>query len=508
MVERLVWLVPLLPWLAAMWIGLGFLSGKLRGEASEKTCARIASWGIGLPLLLLLVFDLRALYAGEPGQIVVGTWISSGTYRVSVSFLLDRLGLSMATLMAVGLWLTARFSVNYLHREPGFQRFFAILCLFAGAMLLLTLSGNALLAFVGWEVAGVASFLLIGYAYDRATATGNATRALVTNRFGDAGFLVGITLSFLWMGGIEWEEIFAKVGRVDSLHVGLVAAGFILAAMAKSGQIPFAAWIGRALEGPTPSSAVFYGSLMVHAGVFLLLRLEPLLVKSVAMMGLLLVLGGLSMLYGLLVGLVQSDVKSLLMASTQAQVGFMVLLCGLGLFDVAAWYLAGHALWRLVHFLLAPSYMHLVAGPARPVPRWLSGQERLFTAALQRFWLDHLAETLLTRPTLALARDLLTFDVQVVARIVGRPLGKELLHTGQGGDGLDPLRVHGLAGRLLERSATICHWVEVNLILPSGGDGMIAMLGRLGARLALIDRLLERPRYLILLLVLTFVVVL
>ena len=335
MPEFLIVLAPLLPWLAAAWIGLGLLLGRARGEAGERPTARIAGLALWLTLLLLLTLGAQALWQGQaPGQQVLGAWMGSGEWHILVSFSADGYALGFATLAAFVCLLTLRFSVNYLHREEGFQRFFFVFLLFCGAMQLIALAGNAALMFVGWELAGLSSYLLIAYAHDSPLATGNATRAFLTNRFGDAGFLLGLFLCLHLAGSLEWDVLAAGAVGLDQLSATLLACGFLLAASAKSAQVPFAPWIARALEGPTPSSAVFYGSLMVHAGVYLLLRLEPLLLQSPVLLGLLVLLGALTALYGFIGSLVQSDVKTALMFSTTAQVGLMFLACGLGWFEL------------------------------------------------------------------------------------------------------------------------------------------------------------------------------
>jgi len=508
-------LVPLLPLLAALGIAGGYLFAGWRGEAGEVATARVAVGAATLSLLLVLLADLRALFAGAPGQIRLGTWLSSGEIKVALSFTLDGLGLAMATLVGLICLLTLRFSVNYLHREAGFQRFFMILSLFTGAMLLIVTAGNALLAFVGWELAGVSSYLLIAYAYERNQAVENATRAFVTNRIGDAGFLLAMFLCLAWIGSLEWPDLAAGTDRLKTLNAGFILLGFLLAALVKSAQVPFAGWIGRALEGPTPSSAVFYGSLMVHAGVYLLLRLEPLLLHTPSLLPLLALVGLATALYGWLSGLTQSDVKSSLMFATTTQVGIMVLECGLGLFQLAAWHLALHAIWRAYQFLYAPALMHLLSRPARPAPAWLRGRTWLYTAALQRFWLDPATDWLLVRPTQQLARDVQAFDDQVVSRLAGVPTqtsaGSSLadLASHKLGTRAQPLsRAGGLLGTGMEWLANLLYWFEERLVLRGGGEGLQRGIRHLGGYLERIEEMLGRPRYLLLLIMATLVVIL
>jgi NADH:ubiquinone oxidoreductase subunit 2 (subunit N) len=514
----LAWLIPLLPILAATWIGVGYLFGFNRGEAGERQTAQAALAAAGLALLLILAIDILAVINGVPGQLRFGQWLVSGEYQVWISFTLDALGLAMTTLVAFISFLTIRFSVNYMHREAGFQRFFMILSLFTGAMLLVMMAGNALLVFIGWELAGVSSYLLIGYVFNRTTATENANRAFVTNRIGDAGFIMALFLSFTWTGGVEWSDILVGGFGLTSLSAGLLASGFLLAALAKSAQLPFVPWISRALEGPTPSSAIFYGSLMVHAGVYLVIRLESLFQQVPALMVLLFLIGLLTVLYGYFCGLVQTDIKSALMFSTTAQVGLMFMACGLGWFTLAAWHLALHAMFRAYQFLHAPALLQWVARPARPVPAWLQRRQWLFNASLQRFWLDNLADWLVIRPTDSLSRDLQHFDEQVVNRLVGLPGSAGAVSSlaqwedrkrgyaslsEEGGVGYG----RGVLGSLMEHVAAGLQWFEEQLILKSGGEGLLKIIQRIGIELQQIEQLLSQPRYLWLIIMATFVII-
>ncbi len=490
-------LPPLLPLMAALAIGARLLFSEPRGDAAERPTAAIATGAAALSLLAMLALDALALLGRLPAHAVLGTWFAAGSVQVPLSFTLDRPGLGIGTLAAFIAFLTTRFSVSYMHREAGFHRYFLALSLFSAGMLMILLAGNAALAFVGWELAGVSSYLLIGYAQERPEATGNAVRAFVTNRIGDAGFVVGMAAAIHFAGTLEWPGIAGSAARLGTLPTGLMALGFVAAALAKSAQVPFAPWIARALEGPTPSSAIFYGSLMVHAGVFLLIRLEPVLAHAPALLALLAALGLLTVLYGALSGLTQTDVKSALMFATTTQVGLMVLECGLGWFDVAAWHLALHAAWRAWQFLLAPSYMHL-AGEARPVPAWLAGRQRLYTAALQRFWLEQAGDWLLARPTRGLGRDVSAFDQQVLDPLLGSP-----------GAPVGPVvRGHGGAGRVLEAVAERLARIEQHLLFQGSGGRLGQALIRVGHYLQAVEALLERPRYLLLLIMATFAVIL
>lgn len=502
-----VLLVPLLPLLAALGIAAHVLSGRAVGDAGEPPTARLAEGTAWLTLLLLLGLGVLALREGAPGHFVVGTWFASGAFSFPISFMLDGLALGFATLVALIGAVTLRFARHYLHREAGFHRFFLLMLLFLAGMLLIVLAGNVVLTFVGWELCGVSSWLLIGYAYERPVATGNALYAFLTNRIGDAGFILGIGLAAWWLGSFEWSAIAAWPGTTgfDKVQARLLLLGFLLAALAKSAQVPLAAWLGRALEGPTPSSAIFYGAVMVHAGVYLVLRFEPLLQQVPDIMVYLALAGALTALYGWLGGLVQSDVKSSLVFATSTQVGLMFLACGLGWFELAAWHMGLHAAWRAWQFLLAPSYMHLVGDRAPPPPAWLARRQWLYTAALQRGWLEALTQSALIRPVRALGHDMRDFDDKVLANLVGMP---ERRRAGEADDADAVIRGQGLAGRLLLWSAGHCQRLERYLVMQRGEGPALRLLHRAGAYLQVLEALLEHPRYLILAILATFVVIL
>ena len=496
-----VWLVPVLPLLALIVTGIRVLLGRGVGDAAEPLTARLAALAAFAGLTWLLAIDALALVHGAPGHLRLAHWFGNGNWEATFSFMLDPLSLSLGTLTALIGWLVVRFSANYLHREAGFHRFFIALSFFLAGMQFVLLAGNGLLAFVGWEMCGMSSFLLIGYAWHRPVATGNALFAFVTNRAGDAGFLLALGLAAAWLGGFEWTAL-SRAKEISVVNDRLLVIGFVIAALAKSAQLPFTAWITKALEGPTPSSAIFYGAVMVHAGVYLLLRLEPLLVQVPDVMLGLVIAGTLTAIYAWLCGLVQTDVKSALIFGVVFQVALMFVAIGLGWTTLALVHLCLHAGWRIAHFLLAPSWLDMTR-ERPPAPAWLSRNQLLYTVALQGFWLDKLAQTLLVEPTRSFSRDVRGLEEHFIDHAIGQPGKGKALHHDR------PLvRVDGLPGRALAALSDSLQHIEYRLLLRGKGGAAEKLLHRAGAYLQTLEGLLEQPRYLMMAVMATFVVIL
>lgn len=510
MLNQYAFLIPLLPWLAALIIAISYLFFNNRGEQGEKFTARLSFAAILLSLLIIIAIDVISLRGQAlPGDIFYMQWLKVGDITINLSLKLDLLGLLMVNLFTIMLLITAHFSTAYMHREAGFQRFFMILCLFSGAMQLIVIAGSAALTFFAWEMAGVSSYLLIGYVFERKTATRNANRAFVTNRIGDAAFILGLIMAFNYLGSSEWTAINDSHNKISDIATGILAVGFVVAAMVKSAQIPFSSWITQALEGPTPSSAIFYGSLIIHAGAFLIIRMQPLLENIPILMMFITIVGALTALYGYIVGLSQTDVKSSLIFSSIGQVGLIFMFCGLGWFNAATIYLIAHTIWRTYQFLHAPSMMHWMDNPIKQVPRVIRDNPQLYAMSQQRFWLDPLSEKIITRPIYALSRDLRYFDDHIVNRLVGLPSSVSSIsslahwddqHARQQAhivaDSGIVGRGQGLAGKLMELIARPLHWFEDHLILKTGEEGIEKSLKHLGHYISTIDNLLNQPRYL------------
>lgn len=515
--DALVVLIPILPFIAAVVVGVGAAFGVISGEQSENTTSTIAIWAISMSCLLAFVLLGQDFLHQSAGYYTAGMWLASDTLTIRPKFISAGFNIQLATLFSVLLLLITRFSVNYMHREAGFHRFFALISLFSSAMLLVVLSGTAVLTFIGWEIAGLCSFLLVAYAYDRPVAAQNAVQIFVTNRIGDAGFILGIGLTYLWLGGVDWSDLSTGVAELGKGEAAAIAFCFVIAALTKSAQLPFSPWLTNAMEGPTPSSAVFYGSVMIHAGVFLLIQLQVLIDNVPMAQWLLLLSGSATLLYAYLSGLSQTDVKSSHVFAILGQLGLMFVECGLGFWQLASWHLCAHAVMRCYLLLTAPSFManaHDV--PRKPLVSVVTNSRRIFVVSLQRFWLDQFTGWGLIRPTRRLAKDLSYFDDNIINKIMGVPVPTMVATPAfaqssnpQSSEDLNQNHrvIHtGLVGMVVGLVAGFVHWFEERMVLQGIAKDSLHAGRVLGYLANKFEIMVLRPRYLVLFVFITFLV--
>ena len=276
-------------------------------------------------------------------------------------FFVDELGLEILGLSTILMAMITRFSRSYLHREPGYRHFFAVLALFLGGLNWVSTAGSFDLLFLGWEVVGIASFLLIGFYSHRAHTVRNALEVYSIYRFCDVGFLVSALVSIYLFkhaqvfAGQNLNTFGASLQTVHPAGIWGLSAAIILAAMGKSAQFPFSFWLSRAMEGPTPSSALFYGALSIHLGVFLLLRTEGLWGFSFGVRIAVFLIGLLTLVYSVCVVRIQSSIKGQIAYASIAQVGIMFMEVALGFREIAMFHLAANAFLRSYQLLVSPS---------------------------------------------------------------------------------------------------------------------------------------------------------
>jgi NADH-quinone oxidoreductase subunit L len=287
--------------------------------------------------------------------VTFGNWFSVHDYHFPLVLLADRLSLPFIGLTVVLSGLIGQFSATYLHRERGFLRFFLLLHLFAFGSLLAFAAGSFDLLVAGWEMVGITSVLLIAFFQQRAAPVENGLRVFAVYRACDIGLLLGVFAINHWAG----TTLFAGgLPAFTGTQTTIICLLLLVAAAGKAAQVPFSGWLPRAMEGPTPSSAIFYGAISIHAGAYLLLRIQPLLAQSALASGLVIVIGVITAAHGAIVGRASADAKTSLAYASLTQVGLVFVEIGMGWKWIAVAHVLGHATVRTLQFLRAPSMLH------------------------------------------------------------------------------------------------------------------------------------------------------
>jgi NADH-quinone oxidoreductase subunit L len=352
----LVWLTIALP---AAGAAILLLAGRRSdGWGHLLGCAAaIASFVVGA----VLFADMLGRDAEHRAvQETLFSWVPVAGLQVDFGLQLDQLSMCFVLLITGVGSLIHVYSVGYMAEDPERRKFFAYLNLFLAAMLLLVLADNFLGLYVGWEGVGLASYLLIGFwAYKPSAATA-AKKAFVVNRVGDMGLAIALMVMFAYIGSISFEAVFAAAPQLGEGTLTAIGLLLLLGACGKSAQVPLQSWLGDAMEGPTPVSALIHAATMVTAGVYLIVRSGPIFdLAPAAQLGVVIV-GAVTLLFGAIVGCAKDDIKKALAASTMSQIGYMVLGAGLGPagYAFAIMHLLTHGFFKAGLFLGAGSVMH------------------------------------------------------------------------------------------------------------------------------------------------------
>ncbi|MEW5993130.1 MAG: NADH-quinone oxidoreductase subunit L [Candidatus Zixiibacteriota bacterium] len=359
--SQYLYLVPLFPLIGFLVNGL--LIGRLpRPVISFVGCASV---GLSFVTSVLLFFDLRAL---PPDARVIGqtlfSWIPAGSLHVDIGYLLDPLSAVMILMVSGVGFLIHVYSVGYMHHDPGYGRYFSYLNLFTFAMLTLVLADNFLLMFVGWEGVGLCSYLLIGFWFERKSASDAGKKAFIVNRVGDFGFLLGMFLIFWTVGSLEFRTVMEMAPSVFVAGGGVITMICLLlfvGAVGKSAQIPLYVWLPDAMEGPTPVSALIHAATMVTAGVYMIARTNVLYMLAPDALLVVAIIGAATAMYAATIGLAQNDIKRVLAYSTISQLGYMFLACGVAAFSAGIFHLITHAYFKALLFLGAGAVIHAMA---------------------------------------------------------------------------------------------------------------------------------------------------
>lgn len=358
---KYVWLVPVFPL-------LGFLFNGLLGRKVSKRWVDIVGPGcVGLSFAWVLGVFWEYLHlpaSAKPVEVKVFDWIVSGKFLAEAAFLVDPLSLVMMLVVSGVGFLIHIYSVGYMGEDPGYPRYFSYLNLFVVNMLILVMANNFLLLFVGWEGVGLCSYLLIGYWYERKSASDAGKKAFVVNRIGDFGFLLGIFFIFYTFGTINFRQVFAQAAAypVGSEIITLITLLLFVGATGKSAQIPLYTWLPDAMEGPTPVSALIHAATMVTAGVYMVARCSALYVLAPISMTVVAIIGVATAIFAASIGLAQNDIKRVLAYSTVSQLGYMFLACGVGAFIAGIFHLMTHAFFKALLFLGSGSVIHGLHG--------------------------------------------------------------------------------------------------------------------------------------------------
>ena len=351
-----LWTIPALP-LAGAFVLLLFGRRSDRWGHLLGCATAIASFVVGV----VMFAGLRGLDASERlAQQTVFTWVPVGELQVDLGLRLDALSICFVLLITGVGSLIHLYSVGYMAHDPERRKFFAYLNLFLAAMLVLVLADNFLVLYLGWEGVGLASYLLIGFWQYKPTAATAAKKAFVVNRVGDMGLLVALMIMFATFGSLDYDTVFAAVPAASEGTVTAIGLCLLLAACAKSAQLPLQSWLGDAMEGPTPVSALIHAATMVTAGVYLVVRANAIFDAAPAARLAVVIVGAATLLFGAIIGCAKDDIKKALAASTMSQIGYMVLAAGLGPagYAFAILHLLTHGFFKAGLFLGAGSVMH------------------------------------------------------------------------------------------------------------------------------------------------------
>ncbi|SNS27366.1 NADH-quinone oxidoreductase subunit L [Rhodococcoides kyotonense] len=351
-----LWVLPALPLLGAVIL-------LLLGRRSD-------SWGhllgtamstLSFVFAVVLFVDMLGKPAAERAVTdTLFSWIPVADLQVDFGFRLDQLSMCFVLLITGVGSLIHVYAVGYMAEDPDRRRFFAYLNLFLAAMLLLVTADNFLGLYVGWEGVGLASYLLIGFWQYKPSAATAAKKAFVVNRVGDIGLMVALMIMFTTFGSVSFSDVFGAVEETSSGTLTALGLVLLLAACGKSAQVPLQSWLGDAMEGPTPVSALIHAATMVTAGVYLIIRSGPIFESTPTAQAAVVTVGAVTLLFGAIIGCAKDDIKKALAASTMSQIGYMVLAAGLGPagYAFAIMLLLTHGFFKAGLFLGAGSVMH------------------------------------------------------------------------------------------------------------------------------------------------------
>jgi len=344
------------------------ISGFFGNKIGERNSEILTSVFVSISSILSFFIFYKVLAYNYNNNVVVATWISSGSLNVNWSINVDALSSVMLVVVTLISAIVHVYSIGYMSHDPCKPRFMAYLSLFTFSMLTLVTSDNFLQLFFGWEGVGLCSYFLIGFWFKKESANAAAIKAFIVNRIGDFGFALGIFLIFYLFGTVNYNEVFQLVPNILNKEISflglnvnsinLICVLLFIGAMGKSAQLFLHTWLPDAMEGPTPVSALIHAATMVTAGVFLVVRCSPIYEFSQFALNLITIIGMSTALFAATVALVQNDIKKIIAYSTCSQLGYMFFAAGVGAYNVAMFHLFTHAFFKALLFLGSGSVIH------------------------------------------------------------------------------------------------------------------------------------------------------
>ena len=339
--------------------------GKFIGDRNSEL---ITSLLVSISAILSMLLFYNVVIHDYQDNIIIATWISSGSLDVNWSMRIDPLSVIMLVVVTSVSSLVHVYSIGYMSDDPHKPRFMAYLSLFTFAMLMLVTSDNFIQLFFGWEGVGLCSYFLIGFWFKKESANSAAIKAFLVNRVGDFGFALGIFLIFYLFGTVNYSEVFEQIPNITEKDlnflgisinaVDLICLLLFVGAMGKSAQIFLHTWLPDAMEGPTPVSALIHAATMVTAGVFLVVRCSPIYEYSQLALNFITIIGMTTAFFAATIALVQTDIKKIIAYSTCSQLGYMFFATGVGAYNVAMFHLFTHAFFKALLFLGSGSVIH------------------------------------------------------------------------------------------------------------------------------------------------------
>ncbi|MGB0694734.1 MAG: NADH-quinone oxidoreductase subunit L [Rhodospirillaceae bacterium] len=373
----------------------GFFGNKIGDRGSQiLTCT-----GLGISFLISVSAFIDVALGGNAQTITLFTWVASGDLTFNWALKIDTLSAVMLIVVTTVSFMVHVYSVGYMSHDKSIPRFMSYLSLFTFFMLMLVTADNLVQMFFGWEGVGLASYLLIGFWYEKPTANAAAIKAFVVNRVGDFGFSLGIFAAFVLFGTVAFDEIFAAAPQYADTTVTffsiewhamtIICILLFIGAMGKSAQLGLHTWLPDAMEGPTPVSALIHAATMVTAGVFMVARMSPLFVLSDTAMAMVTIIGAMTAFFAATVGCTQNDIKRVIAYSTCSQLGYMFFALGVGAFGAGIFHLMTHAFFKALLFLGAGSVIHAMSDEQDM--RKMGGIWKMVPVTYAMMWIGSLA---------------------------------------------------------------------------------------------------------------------